>query len=73
MARPKKPVINSTGPRTPAELAEITLRKGFNLYLNVRNMEYLAKEAEKYGTSQSQLVDEAIASYIEAIKSRKNE
>ncbi len=60
-------------PRTPEELAKDKDRDKYTLYLNVDNMSEVQARAGKANTSASKLVDEAIAYYLSALKSKKSE
>jgi predicted HicB family RNase H-like nuclease len=55
--------------RTPEELAQVEAGKGpVTLYLDKGLMKDLAVQAKKHDVSVSKLVNEAIYSYLQAIK-----
>ena len=59
--------------KTPEDIAKANQGKNkFTLYLDVKSMEYIKSRADKAGTSTSKIVNEAIASYIDQLKNRKN-
>lgn len=63
--------VHMKRPRTPEELARERKRDKFDLYLNVENVEWLRSRGAKYDISLSQLVDEAIANYVNTLKKQK--
>lgn len=60
--------------RTPNDIAKLKGAKDkYTLYLSIGTMTDLKSLADKAGTSLSQLVDEAVAGYLAAIKDKKND
>lgn len=55
-------------PRTPQDIAKAKPpKKGYSLFLEVAGMDRMQQEADKADVKVSELVDEAIRHYLEAI------
>lgn len=58
-------------PKTPEDLAnKVKGKDKYTLYLDVPSMEYIKERAAKAGVSASEVVNEALALYIELIKKK---
>lgn len=56
-------------PRTPSELA--VTKKSYSFSLIKSNMDKVAEMAKDNGVSVSEIIDEAVSYYLEAIKDHK--